>query len=81
MSVRFHETRRWRFDWAWVAQKVALEVDGGVYIQGRHTRASGWLKDSEKLNTAASMGWRLLRATPQQVASGAIIETVREALK
>jgi len=62
----FHPTRKWRFDFAWPDQKVALEVDGGIWIKGggRHTRGSGWLKDTAKLNTAASLGWRLLRTTP-----------------
>lgn len=79
-EFKFHPTRKWRIDWCWPEQKLALEIDGGVFIQGRHTRASGWLKDSEKLNTAAVMGYRLLRCTPQQLASGAILKTVEEAL-
>ena len=27
---RFHETRRWRFDFAWPDHRVALEIAGGV---------------------------------------------------
>lgn len=27
---RFHPTRRWRFDFAWPDEKVALEVEGGT---------------------------------------------------
>jgi hypothetical protein len=65
-EYHFHPTRNWRFDYAWPLAKVALECDGGIWIKGggRHTRGDGWLKDTEKLNTAASMGWRLLRTTP-----------------
>ncbi len=72
--------RRWRFDYAWPAQSVALECDGGVWTAGRHTRGSGWLKDSEKLNMAATMGWRMLRCTPQQLTTSEMIETIKEAL-
>lgn len=64
---RFHDRRRWRFDYAWPDHLVALEVDGGVWQQGRHNRAAGYRRDLEKLNTAASFGWRVLRIMPDQI--------------
>jgi hypothetical protein len=66
-EYRFAPPRRWRFDFAWTEHKVALEVDGGVFTNGRHTRGAGVLKDMEKLNTAAIAGWRVVRCTPQQL--------------
>lgn len=69
--------RKWRFDAAiWRGQeKVALEVDGGVWTQGRHTRGAGWLKDAEKINTAAVLGWRVLHVTPDTIGDAlALIE-------
>ncbi|MCC6475013.1 MAG: hypothetical protein IT514_14870, partial [Burkholderiales bacterium] len=45
---RFHETRRWRFDWAWPDHRVAIEIEGGVWTAGRHTRGQGFLADIEK---------------------------------
>lgn len=74
---RFDPDRRWRFDWAWPEQKIALEQEGGIWIQGRHSRGAGMVKDFEKYNRAAVLGWRVLKATPQQVASGEIIETLQ----
>jgi hypothetical protein len=79
-ELRFDPVRKWRFDYAFLEQRVALEVDGGVWTGGRHTRGAGWLRDTEKLNAAAAMGWRLLRCTPQQLFSPEIIETIRKAL-
>jgi hypothetical protein len=79
-ELRFHPTRRWRFDYGWREQKVALEVDGAVFTQGRHTRGAGVLKDMEKLNAAAVLGWRVLKCTPKQLCSGEIMPTLREAL-
>jgi very-short-patch-repair endonuclease len=79
-EFRFAPPRRWRIDWAWPDQRVGLEVDGGVWVGGRHTRGAGWLQDTEKLNAAAALGWRMLRCTPQQLASGAILEALTEAL-
>jgi len=64
---RFHETRRWRFDWAWPDHRVAIEIEGGVWTAGRHTRGQGFLADIEKYNAAAELGWRLLRYPPGRV--------------
>ncbi len=60
---QFHPIRKWRFDYAIVELKIAVEVDGAVWVGGRHNRASGYIADMEKLNTAASMGWLVLRIT------------------
>ena len=63
-EYKFHEVRRWRFDYAFPECKVAIEVDGAVWTLGRHNRPAGYINDMEKLNTAASMGWLVLRITP-----------------
>ena len=62
---RFHSERRWRFDYALPKLKIAVEIDGAVWAAGggRHNRAAGYVADMEKLNTAASMGWLVLRFT------------------
>lgn len=77
----FAPPRRWRFDWAWPEQRVALEQDGGAFVGGRHSRGMGFVKDMEKTNKAAILGWRVLRFTPRQMASGAALEAVRQALE
>ena len=66
-EVKFIDKRKFRFDFAWVDEKLAVEIEGGVWIQGRHTRGSGYVKDMEKYNLAAEAGWRVLRFTPQQI--------------
>jgi len=68
-EYRFHQRRRWRLDYAWPAAFVALEVEGGVWTRGRHTRPTGFLKDMEKYNTATALGWAVLRCTPQTILS------------
>lgn len=67
---RFHPVRKWRFDFAWPAKRVALEVEGGAWIGGRHTRGKGFVADLEKYNTAASAGWTVIRVTPQMLRDG-----------
>lgn len=66
-EYRFDATRRWRFDYAFPAQRVALEVEGGAWTQGRHTRPRGFLNDLEKYNAATVQGWRVLRTTPAEL--------------
>ncbi len=66
---RFHPTRRWRFDYALVDNKVALEVQGGLFVGGRHSRGPALLKEHEKLNAAAVLGWRVLFVTPKTLLS------------
>lgn len=78
-EYRFAPPRRWRIDWAWPDYRLGLEVDGGVWTGGRHTRGAGWAKDSEKLNAAACAGWRMLRCTPQQLAD--MLPAVAQALQ
>lgn len=80
-EFRFHDTRRWRFDFAFPDRKLAVEVEGGTYTNGRHTRGSGYEKDLEKYNTAARLGWTVLRYTTGQVIKGTAINEVLEVIK
>ena len=67
---RFHPTRRWRFDYCWPELKIAVEVHGGTYTNGRHTRGLGFTGDREKMNEAAIYGWTVLEVTTAHVRSG-----------
>jgi very-short-patch-repair endonuclease len=64
-EYHFHPLRKWRFDFADAKNKIAVELEGGVWVEGRHNRGSGFTKDAEKYNEAASLGWRILRYTSQ----------------
>lgn len=81
MEHRFHPTRKWRFDWSWPEHRIALEVEGGLWIQGRHNRAPGMIKDFEKYNAAAALGWRVLKCTPQKLVSTETAKTIKEAME
>jgi len=60
-EYRFHPTRKWRFDRAWVDERVAVEIDGGTFSGGRHTRGMGYHRQIEKSNAAILEGWVVLR--------------------
>lgn len=79
-EYRFAPPRRWRFDFAWPAHKVALEVEGGVWTGGRHVSGAGFVKDMEKYNAAAVLGWRVLRCQPRDLRSAEIYELLGAAL-
>lgn len=77
----FHPTRKWRFDYAFPDHKLAVEVEGAIWTQGRHTRGKGYLGDLEKYNSAVLHGWKVLRYTPQQVQSGEAVEDVKAVIR
>ncbi len=79
-EYKFHPERRWRFDYAVPAYKIAIEVEGGVWTQGRHTRPQGFLGDIEKYNTATLMGWRVFRTTPTDLYRTATINLLKMAI-
>lgn len=67
---RFDAKRKWRFDLALERLKIAVEVDGGGYVNGRHSRGTGIEKDCEKFAHALILGWKVLRVTPKHVQNG-----------
>lgn len=79
-EFKFHPERRWRFDYAIPQHKIALEVEGGVWTQGRHTRPQGFLGDIEKYNTATLMGWRVFRTTPTDLYRTATVNLLKTAI-
>jgi very-short-patch-repair endonuclease len=63
-EYRFSPPRRWRFDFAWPTQMVAVEIEGLVFRgKSRHTTQNGYIKDCEKYNAAVEKGWHVLRYT------------------
>lgn len=78
---RFHEKRRWRFDFAHIESKTAIEIEGGAFTNGRHTRGKGFVNDMEKYNQAVLLGWVVLRFTPEQMQKSATFEVVKSVVE
>lgn len=80
---RFHPTRRWRFDFAFPDQRVAVELEGGTWVKGRHSTGRGMSADAEKYNAAVVGGWRVLRFTSDMLRDdpAACISTVVQVLE
>ena len=79
-EYRFDPGRKWRFDFAFVRDRVGVEIEGGAWVRGRHTRGAGFARDCQKYTRAAVLGWRVLRFTSGQVTSGEALAVIREAL-
>lgn len=84
-EYRFSE-RQFRFDFAWPIDdvKVAVEIDGGnwMVVDGKAVGRHGKNRDYEKLNIAASLGWRVMRFSPDMLKKDPIgcVEIVLKAL-
>lgn len=79
---KFADGRRFRFDYYHLAG-VAIELEGGVWTRGRHTRPSGFLNDMEKYNLASSLGILVFRVPSHDISTkwlSPIIKTINERL-
>ena len=79
-QYKFHHERKWRFDFAWIDLKIAIEIDGGEWVQGRHGRGIGMANDNEKLNNAVLLGWKVYKFTGSQVKNNTAIEFMKKVL-
>lgn len=77
-DYRFDAVRKWKFDWAFIDARIAVEVDGGnrmariittnrgnqkAVAVGRHTKDA----DLDKCNTATMQGWRVFHFSPKML--------------
>jgi len=60
-EFRFDEQRRWRFDYVHLQSNVAIELEGGIWSNGRHVRGQGFINDCEKYNRAIVLGYVVFR--------------------
>lgn len=62
-EYKFLHDRRFRFDLAIPQAMIAIELEGGIFSRGRHTRGKGYANDAKKYNLAVRHGWKLFRYT------------------
>jgi len=79
-EFKFHPSRRWRFDFAHRPSKVAIEIEGGIWSGGRHSRGSGFSADCEKYNAATELGWAVFRLTSKMI-DKPTLETIARVIK
>lgn len=68
--------RKWRFDYVLTdpcstgIDSVAIEIEGGVWTQGRHTRGQGFSNDLIKYREGVARGYRIYRFSTTEVLNG-----------
>lgn len=93
----FFPGRKWRFDYAIIEHKIAIEVEGATYkkttfkskktgenitvMGGRHNIGEGYLNDMEKYNAAAMIGWRVFRVTPAGLLKSKTLDMLKSAIE
>ena len=77
-EYKFYALRNWKADFCFVAEQIIVEVEGGIWNNGRHTRGAAFEKDCEKYNRAAMLGFRVLRYSTEMIERGDAIKDVLE---
>ena len=82
-EYEFHPLRKWRFDYAWPARWLALEIEGGIWRDGggAHSHPLNIVRDLEKYTAGAVLGWRILRVQPAAMADLSVLGLIGDALK
>lgn len=80
-EYKFHPERKWRFDFCIPERNIAVECEGGSWVNGRHNRGSGSIADMQKYNHAAALGWFVFRFDGRSVKNGSAIEFLKKVIK
>lgn len=59
-EYRFNSARKWRADFCIPRFKILIEIMGGTWAQGKHSRGAGQRNDYEKNNSAVALGYTCL---------------------
>ena len=71
-EFRFHPIRKWRADFAHLESRTLIEIEGGIYVNGRHNRGAGFAADLEKYLEASLAGWHVVRLGPNELTTAHI---------
>ena len=66
--------RKWR--WDFVVKDLAIEIQGGTWTHGGHSRGLGQIRDFQKQNASVKAGYRPLAFTTDMVTSGEAINDI-----
>lgn len=77
-EFKFHPRRKWRADFHLKGRMILIEVEGGIWSGGRHTRGKGYIGDMEKYNAATMLGYQVIRFSTEQVKSGLAIQQIEK---
>ena len=69
----------WRHDFEVQTEheRLAVEIEGGLWVGGGHVRGKIYQQNLDKYNASAVFGYALLRFSPQDVLNGKAAATLR----
>jgi hypothetical protein len=79
-EVRLIPRRRFKFDYANIPAKVAIEINGQIWHKGGHSTGKSLLRDYEKLNLAQQHGYCVFQLSSEMITEewlAAIANTIR----
>lgn len=83
IEYEFTAERKFRIDFAIPKHKIAIEIDGGIFMRGRsgHSSGTGIKRDQEKTTLLSVYGWRVMRITPDEQFKTKTLETIKRMIK
>lgn len=81
---QFHDSRKWRIDFAYPLLRIAIEYSGLFGGEGQdasHRALAGILRDCEKYTELSLAGWTLIIINAKTVQSGQAVTWLETALK
>lgn len=74
--------RRWLWDFSWDDIKLAVEVQGGIWMRhGAHNTGAAIIRDAEKANEAVLLGWTVLHVTELHIREGQALIWIARAMR
>lgn len=82
LTPKTRKVAMWEFDFAFLAHKLLIEIDGGIWRPGggAHSHPIDITRNMTKQNDAALAGFITLRFTPAEVKSGHAIAFTQRVL-
>ena len=82
-EFEFCKERKFRIDFAEPFLKIAIEIDGGIWMRGKsgHSSGTGIKRDQEKTTLLSQYGWSILRFEPDECMTIYAIETIRKTIE
>jgi len=73
--------RKFRFDFAFLRERLLVEINGGTFTRGGHSTGTGIRRDYTKQNLCQIAGYKLLTFDADMVKSGQALDFTEKMLR
>lgn len=74
-------SKRYRADFAHLASRTLIEIQGGTFNRGRHVTGSGYERDARKFNLAMVSGWKVFLLTSQTAKDSSALQMIAASIR